>query len=122
MKSEIIMRIELHHLAYIQTPKASDVVVEPHNETLSIHQLLENSDETFVIENEVFKIMSQNIKITTGKMCRIKLANIISNDGIFTASLRLNVDLCKVSVNLVSFARADAKHVKATVQEMTHEV
>ena len=34
------------------SPKVSDVVVEPYNATLSIHQLLENSDETFVIDNE----------------------------------------------------------------------
>jgi len=31
------------------SPKVSDVVVEPYNATLSIHQLLENSDQTFVI-------------------------------------------------------------------------
>ena len=46
--------------------------------------------------------------------------------GIFTASLRfsgkLNGDSRKMSVNLVSFARADDKHVKVTVQEITHEV
>ena len=29
-----------------------NVVVEPYNATLSIHQLLDNSDETFVIDNE----------------------------------------------------------------------
>ena len=34
------------------SPKVSDVVVEPYNAILSIHQLLENSDETFVIDNE----------------------------------------------------------------------
>ena len=34
------------------SPKLSDVVVEPYNTTLSIHQLQENSDETLVIDNE----------------------------------------------------------------------
>eukprot|EP01084_Bolivina_argentea_P037125 68624_1 len=34
------------------SPKVSDVVVEPYNATLSINQLLENSDETFVIDNQ----------------------------------------------------------------------
>ena len=39
----------------------SDVVVEPYNATLSIHQLLENSDETFVIDNEALYNISHNV-------------------------------------------------------------
>lgn len=35
------------------SPKVSDTVVEPYNATLSVHQLVENSDETFCIDNEV---------------------------------------------------------------------
>jgi tubulin beta len=31
----------------------SDTVVEPYNATLSVHQLVEHSDETFCIDNEV---------------------------------------------------------------------
>ena len=41
------------------SPKVSNVVVEPYNATLSIHQLLENSDETFVIDNEALYNISQ---------------------------------------------------------------
>ena len=41
--------------------KVSDVVVEPYNATLSIHQLLENSDETFVIDNEALFNISHNV-------------------------------------------------------------
>lgn len=33
--------------------RVSDTVVEPYNATLSVHQLVENSDETFCIDNEV---------------------------------------------------------------------
>eukprot|EP01084_Bolivina_argentea_P034756 64375_1 len=43
------------------SPKVSDVVVEPYNATLSIHQLLENSDETFVIDNEALFAISHNV-------------------------------------------------------------
>ena len=43
------------------SPKVSDVVVEPYNATLSIHQLLENSDETFVIDNEALYNISHNL-------------------------------------------------------------
>ena len=32
----------------------SDRVVEPYNATLSVHQLVENTDETFCIDNEAF--------------------------------------------------------------------
>ena len=32
--------------------KVSDVVVEPYNATLTLHQLVENTDETFCIDNE----------------------------------------------------------------------
>ncbi|KAL7677549.1 hypothetical protein ACOME3_003786 [Neoechinorhynchus agilis] len=34
------------------SPKVSDTVVEPYNSTLSVHQLVENTDETFCIDNE----------------------------------------------------------------------
>jgi tubulin beta len=37
----------------VPSPKVSDTVVEPYNATLSVHQLVENSDETFCIDNEV---------------------------------------------------------------------
>merc|ERR1712048_1168440 len=43
------------------SPKVSDTVVEPYNAVLSSHQLLENSDETFMIDNEALYHISQNI-------------------------------------------------------------
>ncbi len=36
----------------VPSPKISDTVIEPYNATLSVHQLVENSDETFCIDNE----------------------------------------------------------------------
>ena len=36
----------------VPSPKVSDTVVEPYNATLSVHQLVENTDETFCIDNE----------------------------------------------------------------------
>ena len=45
------------------SPKVSDVVVEPYNAVLAIHQLLENSDETFVLDNEaLFDIAQKTLK------------------------------------------------------------
>lgn len=34
------------------SPKVSDTVVEPYNATLSVHQLIENTDEAYCIDNE----------------------------------------------------------------------
>ena len=50
----------------VPSPKVSEVVVEPYNATLSIHQLLENSDETFCIDNEaLYDISFRTLKLTT---------------------------------------------------------
>ncbi|XP_038848065.1 tubulin beta-4 chain-like isoform X5 [Salvelinus namaycush] len=47
----------------VPSPKVSDTVVEPYNATLSVHQLLENTDETFIGNNtaiqELFKRLSE---------------------------------------------------------------
>merc|ERR1712083_1187365 len=43
------------------SPKVSDTVVEPYNAVLSSHQLLENADETFVIDNEALYNISHNV-------------------------------------------------------------
>ncbi|XP_035828312.1 tubulin beta-4B chain [Aplysia californica] len=36
----------------VPSPKVSDVVVEPYNATLAMHQLVENTDMTYIIDNE----------------------------------------------------------------------
>ena len=36
----------------IPSPKVSDTVVEPYNAVLSFHQLVENADECFLLDNE----------------------------------------------------------------------
>jgi tubulin beta len=91
------------------SPKVSDVVVEPYNATLSIHQLLENSDETFVIDNEALYNISHNVlKQTQPKYSELNWVISLVMSGI-TASLRfpgkLNGDLRKMGVNLVPFPR-----------------
>merc|ERR1739847_216237 len=43
------------------SPKVSDTVVEPYNAVLSSHQLLENADETFVVDNEALYNISNNV-------------------------------------------------------------
>ncbi|KAI9450037.1 Tubulin/FtsZ, GTPase domain-containing protein [Lactarius psammicola] len=48
----------------VPSPKVSDTVVEPYNATLSVHQLVENSDETFCIDNEaLYDIHFRTLKL-----------------------------------------------------------
>ncbi|XP_041804331.1 tubulin beta-2A chain-like isoform X5 [Chelmon rostratus] len=42
----------MNTFSVMPSPKVSDTVVEPYNATLSVHQLVENTDETFSIDNE----------------------------------------------------------------------
>uniref|UniRef100_A0AAR2J382 Tubulin beta chain n=1 Tax=Pygocentrus nattereri TaxID=42514 RepID=A0AAR2J382_PYGNA len=42
----------MNSFSIMPSPKVSDTVVEPYNATLSIHQLIENTDETYCIDNE----------------------------------------------------------------------
>jgi tubulin beta len=122
------------------SPKVSDVVVEPYNATLSIHQLLENSDETFVIDNEALFSISHNVlQQKEPKYADLNWVISMVMAGI-TASLRfsgkLNGDLRKMGVNLVPFPRlhfflmaqaplfapGQGAKVKLTVQELTDQM
>lgn len=50
----------------VPSPKVSDTVVEPYNATLSIHQLIENTDEVFYIDNEaLYDICYKILKMAT---------------------------------------------------------
>ncbi|KJE92575.1 tubulin beta-2 chain [Capsaspora owczarzaki ATCC 30864] len=93
----------------VPSPKVSDAVVEPYNATLSIHQLVENTDMTFCIDNEaLYEICFNTLKLTTPNYA--DLNHLVSNtmSGV-TTCLRfpgqLNADLRKLAVNLVPFPR-----------------
>ena len=48
------------------SPKVSDTVVVPYNATLSIHLLVDSTDEVQVIDNEVlYEIFFRTLKLTT---------------------------------------------------------
>ena len=48
------------------SPKVSDTVVEPYNATLSIHLLVDSTDEVQVIDNEaLYDIFFRTLKLTT---------------------------------------------------------
>jgi len=93
----------------VPSPKVSDTVVEPYNATLSVHQLVENSDQTFCIDNEaLYDICFRTLKVavpTYGDLNAL-VSSVMSG---VTTSLRfpgqLNADLRKLATNLVPFPR-----------------
>merc|ERR1712156_1251824 len=121
------------------SPKVSDTVVEPYNAVLPSPQLLENSDETFVIDNEALYNINHNI-LKNKQPTYSELNGLIAQAccGV-TASLRfpgkLNGDLRKLGVNLVPFPRlhfflvsqapllgaSSSSKVRITVQELTSQ-
>merc|ERR1719235_267181 len=93
----------------IPSPKVSDTVVEPYNWTLSVHQLVENADQCFALDNEaLYDICFRTLKLTNPTYSDLNhlIANAITGT---TCSLRfpgqLNCDLRKLAVNLVPFPR-----------------
>ncbi|TIB71047.1 hypothetical protein E3Q23_00263 [Wallemia mellicola] len=93
----------------VPSPKVSDTVVEPYNAVLSVNQLVENSDETFCIDNEaLYDICFRTLKLSTPTYGDLNHLVSIVMSGI-TTCLRfpgqLNSDLRKLAVNLVPFPR-----------------
>ncbi|ERE67446.1 class V beta tubulin [Cricetulus griseus] len=55
----------MNNFSVMRLPKVSDTVVEPYNATLSVHQLVENT-ETYCIDNEaLYDICFRTFKLTT---------------------------------------------------------
>eukprot|EP01084_Bolivina_argentea_P030232 56049_1 len=112
----LLLKIEDHYPDKIKatytvypSPKVSDVVVEPYNAILSIHQLIQYSDESFVIDNEALLNISHNVlKRKHPKWSDLNWIISMVMSGV-TASLRftgkLNMDLRKMYNNLVPFPR-----------------
>ncbi|GAB7348605.1 hypothetical protein MBLNU459_g6987t2 [Dothideomycetes sp. NU459] len=91
------------------SPKVSDTVVEPYNATLSVHQLVENSDETFCIDNEaLYDICMRTLKLNNPSYGDLNYLVSAVMSGV-TTCLRfpgqLNSDLRKLAVNMVPFPR-----------------
>lgn len=93
----------------VPSPKVSDTVVEPYNATLSIHQLVENSDQTFCIDNEaLYNICHNTLKMKTPGYDNLNHLVSLVMSGV-TTCLRfpgqLNSDLRKLAVNMIPFPR-----------------
>ncbi|KAN0063746.1 Tubulin beta-1 chain [Thecaphora frezii] len=93
----------------LPSPKVSDTVVEPYNATLSFHQLVENSDMTFCLDNEaLYDICQRTLKTKDPNYDDLNRIISYAMSGCST-TLRfpgqLNSDLRKMGVNLVPFPR-----------------
>ncbi|KAF2435731.1 tubulin subunit [Tothia fuscella] len=95
--------------AIYPAPRVSTSVVEPYNAVLSTHSTNENSDCTFLVDNEaVYDICRRNLDIPRPDYEHLNrlIAQVVSS---ITSSLRfdgaLNVDLNEFQTNLVPYPR-----------------
>ena len=91
------------------SPKVSDTVVEPYNCVLSVHQLVENSDETMILDNEaLYDICFRTLKLTTptfGDLNHLVAAVMSATTCCLRFPGQLNCDLRKLAVNMIPFPR-----------------
>merc|ERR1711906_21241 len=81
------------------SPKVSDTVVEPYNCVLSVHQLVENSDESLLIDNEAL------YDICFGTLNHLVAAVMSATTCCLRFPGQLNCDLRKLAVNMIPFPR-----------------
>merc|ERR1712100_689502 len=93
----------------IPSPKVSDTVVEPYNAVLSFHQLVENTDASYLLDNEaLYDICFRTLKLTTptyGDLNHLVSACLSGTTTCLRFPGQLNCDLRKINVNLVPFPR-----------------
>ena len=99
----------MNTFSVVPSPKVSDAVVEPYNCMLSVHQLVQTTDETFCIDNEaLYYICFLTLKLTTPTYGDLK-HRVCATISRVTTCLRfpgqLNADLRKLAVNMVPFPR-----------------
>ncbi|KAK7799005.1 LOW QUALITY PROTEIN: hypothetical protein U0070_025956 [Myodes glareolus] len=122
------------HLQCRALTKVSDTVVEPYNATLSVHQLVENTDETYSIDNEALcNICFRTLKLATptyGDLSHLVSATCLHFLG------QLNADLRKLALNMVPFpclhffmpgsapltSRGSQQYRALTVSELTQQM
>ena len=99
----------MNTFSVVPSPKVSDTVVEPYNATLSIHQPVENTDETYCIDNEaLYDICFRTLKVTRptyGDLNHLVSATVSGVTTCLRFPGQLNADLRKLAVNMVPFPR-----------------
>ncbi|XP_018330927.1 tubulin beta chain-like isoform X2 [Agrilus planipennis] len=124
----------------IPSPKVSDMVVEPYNAVLSFDYLMNNTDETYIIDNEaLFDICYRTLKLTAPSyedMNHLISAVMSGVTTCFRFPGQLNADLRKIMTNMVPFprlhffmpgfvpltARSTVAYRSLTVPELVHQM
>ena len=93
----------------LPSPKVSDTVVEPYNATLSFHQLVENADLSFCLDNQaLYDICQRTLRTESPRYDDLNTLISYAMSGCST-TLRfpgqLNSDLRKLGVNMIPFPR-----------------
>ncbi|KAM3464722.1 hypothetical protein NHJ6243_002286 [Beauveria neobassiana] len=108
LATEFTKKVKLEFAVY-PAPSIASAVVEPYNAVLSTHSTIENSDCTFLVDNEaVYDICRRNLGIPRPSYEHLNrlIAQVVSS---ITSSLRfdgsLNVDLNEFQTNLVPYPR-----------------
>ena len=91
----------------VPSTEVSDMVVEPYDATLSVHQLVENTVKTFCIDNKtLYDIYFRTLKLTTPTYWEVTHLVSATMSGVTTCLHfpgQLNADLCKLAVNMDLF-------------------
>eukprot|EP00929_Paragymnodinium_shiwhaense_P012106 TRINITY_DN1187_c0_g1_i1.p1 TRINITY_DN1187_c0_g1~~TRINITY_DN1187_c0_g1_i1.p1 ORF type:complete len:447 (-),score=89.88 TRINITY_DN1187_c0_g1_i1:30-1370(-) len=93
----------------VPSPDVSNVVVEPYNAVLSMHQMIENMEECIVFDNHaLYNVCKNTLKLATPTYGDLNHIVAQAMSGI-TCSMRFpgqtNLDLKKIHENLVPFPR-----------------
>ncbi|KAK9880632.1 hypothetical protein WA026_011873 [Henosepilachna vigintioctopunctata] len=118
----------------------SDTLVEPYNATLSINQLIENSDESICIDNEaLYDICLRTLRLSSPTFNDLNHLVSLAISGVTTCFRfpgQLNADLRKLAVNTVPFprlhfficgfapltSRGSTQYRSLTVPDLTHQI
>ncbi|RXG55949.1 hypothetical protein Avbf_12150, partial [Armadillidium vulgare] len=91
----------MNTFSIVPSPKVSDTVVEPYNAVLSFHQLVENTDETYCIDNEaLYDICVRTLRLSTPTYGDLNHLVSLAMSGL-TTCLRFE----ETGVNMVPFPR-----------------
>ena len=97
----------------VPSPKVSDTVVEPYNATLSVHQLVENTDETFCIDNEALYDICfrfDSVNLSTGYADGAYYCNVYNTFIVFNITKYLVFKFCR-TLKLSTPTYGDLNHL-----------
>lgn len=107
----------------VPSPKVSNTIVEPYNATLSVHQLVENTDETFCIDNEaLYDICFRTLKLSNPSYTDLNHLVSYTMSGV-TTCLRFPGQVCNSSIiSLNASLGLDRVFCKLIILKFLHQL